>query len=395
MTRRARIKVLPDGAGAPPGFALMNDRAGRSVDASLRSSSQSGVRCGTAVERRSWGNLVWRRQFAAERPTVSCVAVTKAGLTGPRRLFARRGLPTATIHGVAGYPFAYPVTVGVLVAGTMLLAAVVAWCGGSRVWQGALVAAIAPAAWESISVIIRARSGLVRRVDDPVHLAILGRVEGALRTLSGVQGGAPRLASTVEQVWWAAAASRQAAGLVAEDLEALVCHRAQDRLSSSAGQQPADPAPLGVSRRSLAELWDSFYRVVDEHRLYETDIEKILAAPQLTSLEHPDTAAFVTALVEAQDALRDLDSGATTAESATAALHQLELAWHAAQQSAEQARLSGFAADEQASLRRASDLIKHALHDSSSMDERQDCYRNAMHLLDGLIDVPVHLQPTS
>lgn len=360
MTRRAQIKLLPDGAGAPPGFALMNDRAGRFVDASLRSSPQSGVRCGAAVERRSWGNLVWRRKFVAEPPTVSCVAVITPGLTGPRRFLARRGLPTLTIHGLAGYPFAYPVTFGVLVAGTMLLAAVIAWFGGSRVWQGALVAAIAPAAWESVGVFIRDRSGLVRRVDDPAHLSVLGRVEGALRTLCRGQAGPPHLASTVEQIWWAAAASRQSASLVAEDLEALVRHRAGDRPSTSGGEQPAYPVPLGAPHRSIAELWDRYYRVVDEHRLYETDIEKILTAPQLSDLSNPVTAAFITALVEAQDALQGVE-GVTTADSATVAVQRLEVSWVAAQQAAEQARLSGFAADEQASLRRASGLIKHAL----------------------------------
>ena len=393
MTQRTRIEVVLHDPEALSGFALTDDRAGRFVAASLRSSVQSVGR-GTAIERRSWGNLAWT-QFEAERPSVACVAVIAPRLTRPRRLLARRGLPTATIHGVAGYTLAHPVTLGVLSAVLTLCVAVVAWAGGSKIWQGALVAAIASTAWNSIGAIVSARSGLIRRVDDPTHLAVLGRVEEALRALGKAQGRDPRRSSADEEIWWAAAASRQAAGHIAENLEALVLQRRQDRPSSLfEGERPATPAALGMSHRT-PDLWDTFYRVVDEHRLYETDIEKILAAPQLTNLEHPATAAFVTALVEAQEALQDLDKGAIPADRAAAVLHQLELSWHAAQQSAEQARLSGFAADEQASLRSASDLIKHALHDSSSSDERQDCYRSAMHLLDGLVDLPADLARTS
>lgn len=121
---------------------------------------------------------------------------------------------------------------------------------------------------------------------------------------------------------------------MAEDLEALLRHRAPDRFSSSGGEQTADPAPLGVPHRSIDELWDSFYRVVDEHRLYETDIEKILTAPQLSDLSHPVTATFITALVKAQDALPNVEKGGTTAESATGAVQRLEVAWGAAQQAA-------------------------------------------------------------
>jgi len=377
MTRRARVEVPADDAEDLPGFALKDDRAGRFVAASLRSSVESGFGRGTAVERRSWGNVVWR-QLEDGRPTVSCVAVIAPGLTGPRRLLARRGLPAPVVHGVAGCRFASPLPLDALVATVMILAAVVACSGGSKIWPGAVVAAIASAAWASIGVIIGARSGFVRRVVDPAHLAVLGRIEESLRTLRGSQGDTGCVASTVEgRWWWAAAASRPAASSLAEDLEVLVRRRQQDT---------AEPC------QSISDLWDSYYRVVEEHRLYETDIEKILAAPQLTDLGHPETAAFVTALLAAQDALQDLDRGATTADDAAAALHRLELLWHAAQQSAEQARLSGFAADEQKALRRAAELIKHALHDSSSTPERQDCYQNAMHLLDGLIHVPAHLE---
>lgn len=377
MTQRARIEVTADDAGALPGFALKDDRAGRFVAASLRSSVESGFGRGTAVERRPWGNVVWR-QLEEGHPTVSCVAVIAPGLTGPRRLLARGGLPSPVVHGVAGCRFASPLPLDALAVAVMILAAVVVCSGGSKIWPGAVVAAIASAAWAGVGATIGARSGYVRRVVDPAHLAVLGRIEESLRTLRGSRGDTGGVASTVEESWWwAAAASRPAASSLAEDLEVLVRRQRQDT---------AKPC------RSISDLWDSYYRVVEEHSLYETDIEKILAAPQLTDLAHPATAAFVTALLEAQDVLEDLGRGAMKADDVAAALHRLELLWHAAQQSAEQARLSGFAADEQKALRRAAELIKHALHDSSSPAERQDCYQNAMRLLDGLIDVPAHLE---
>ena len=84
---------------------------------------------------------------------------------------------------------------------------------------------VAPAAWHSMGVVVSARSGLLPRVDDPAHLEILGRVDAALTGIHELALGAPVLASSVEEFWWAAAASPRSALVCAEELEALLSFR--------------------------------------------------------------------------------------------------------------------------------------------------------------------------
>ena len=339
MTHHEQAGVDEDNSGPRPGFALRSDLAGRRVSAALAAQTQSESLWGSAIERRPWGNLVWSARHG--QPAVTCVAVIAPRLSWPRRLLARPGLPAATIGGVAGYPFAYPVTVGVAVAVVVLLVALLAWAGGSMAWEGALLIAIAPAAWHSIGVVVRARSGLLRRVDDPTHLETLGRVDAALTGLHDLADGAPVLASSVEEFWWAAAACPRSASLCAEELEALLNSRASQRkrslgLSPRADSGASQPIHAVLQHRffSAAELQDRFYSVADQYRPYETDIEKVSTAPQLSDLSHPATHAFVTALLATQDALQALEVGAVTTAQAQGAVHELEVCWRAAEESA-------------------------------------------------------------
>lgn len=184
---------------------------------------------------------------------------------------------------------------------TMLLLAALSWSGDSGTWKADLLAAAIPAIWHSVGVAVRARSRLLRRVDEPAHLQVLGQIEEALIAQGDTKGGDRVGRRVVNEIWWSAAGSLQGAAAIAEELEELVGRRECHSALPAPAEQPIGTV-VGECQGLTGDLWDRFSWVVEAHRLYGTDIEKILAAPQVSDLNHPETRAFVTDLVEAQDA---------------------------------------------------------------------------------------------
>lgn len=168
--------------------------------------------------------------------------------------------------------------------------------------------------------------------------------------------GATAMRRAPSQVWWAAAASPRSASLSAEELETLLNSRTSQR-EKSLGRSPR--ADSGAPQSDHAALQDRFYSVAEQYRPYETDIEKVSTAPQLSDLSHPATHAFVTALLAAKTHCRPLRwerprqrtrRTPSTSWKCAGALRRVRA----------RTRLSGFSSGRAHALRHAADLMRQA-----------------------------------
>lgn len=125
---------------------------------------------------------------------------------------------------------------------------------------------------------------------------------------------------------------------------------------------------------------------------YEMDMSKLIDMPVMTDMREPVIIALHKALKTASSvAPKSLDKLSYTPirDSAfLAAVNDLEVAFHSAEQTAKKIAWSKFTTDERRSLSTAKQLLSLAMDSGASPAERQAAYRRVFKELQGLIEFP-------
>ncbi|WP_105567307.1 hypothetical protein [Microbacterium halophytorum] len=168
---------------------------------------------------------------------------------------------------------------------------------------------------------------------------------------------------------------------------------AKARAKAISGSEDLDPeriAHADAADRSarVQRLMDTHDDVARRWLDYELDPAKLIAFPTMSDGREPLTAAFLRAK-KAADSARPSSAKARIDAEAYAeyrdAVHDCEAAFDVAEQEARRVRDTGFTESERQRLSRAQQLLKVAVDQSATADERQLAYRRVRDELDGLI----------
>ena len=202
--------------------------------------------------------------------------------------------------------------------------------------------------------------------------------------------------------WWLVFVFGGSIGGVAKGIGAANRRRADRRQERYLAKQQTKIAvaqsKAHARRDEQAQLRD-IGKMVDEHNQtdarwfgYETDLVTLLDYPMMIDLREPLTVEFHKAkrhadLLRADDpaALLDDDDAQTRYRDA---VHAYAVAFDVAETEARRRRRGGFDVDEQSRIARAQNLLRLAIDEAATPQERQNAYRRARRELDGLIVMP-------
>lgn len=147
-----------------------------------------------------------------------------------------------------------------------------------------------------------------------------------------------------------------------------------------------------LQRREIGKMLDEHNQTDARWFGYETDLVTLLDYPMMIDMREPLTTEFHKAKRLA-DLLRPDDADALLNDDAAQtryreAVHAYAVAFDIAETEARRRRHSGFALEEQSRLARAQSLLRLALDDAATPQERQSAYQRARRELDGLIVMP-------
>lgn len=147
-----------------------------------------------------------------------------------------------------------------------------------------------------------------------------------------------------------------------------------------------------TQRREVAKVLDEHNQTDARWFGYETDLVTLLDYPMMIDMREPLTIEFHKAkrLADLQrpDDLEALLNDEDAQTRYREAVHAYAVAFDLAETEARRRRQGGFALEEQARLARAQNLLRLALDDAATPQERQNAYRRARRELDGLIVMP-------
>lgn len=157
----------------------------------------------------------------------------------------------------------------------------------------------------------------------------------------------------------------------------------------------ADLAPDTIAQTDAADRSTRVQRLMDTHDDvasrwldYELDPAKLIAFPTMSDGREPRTATFLRAKMAADSARPASAKTRIDAEAYAEyrdAVHDCEAAFDVAEQEARRVRDTGFTESERQRLARAQQLLKVAIDQSATAEERQLAYHRVREELDGLI----------
>ncbi len=129
---------------------------------------------------------------------------------------------------------------------------------------------------------------------------------------------------------------------------------------------------------------------------YEINPVTLLDFPMMTDMREPLTVEFHKSRRRA-DLLRPVDAGALLGDRRAQAdyreaVHSYAIAFDVAEAEAKRRRRGGFSRAEQEHLVRAQSLLRLAVDDGATPQERQSAYRKAQKELEGLIVLPASIR---
>lgn len=151
-------------------------------------------------------------------------------------------------------------------------------------------------------------------------------------------------------------------------------------------------ADVETQRRGVAATVEQHDQVDARWFSYELNPVTLLDTPMMTDMREPLTADFHRAKRRA-DLLRPGDPetmlGNEQAQTEYRdAVHEYSIAFEIAESEAKRRRRSGFTLDEQERLVRAQSLLRLAMDDAATPQERQSAYKRAHKELEGLLVLP-------
>jgi hypothetical protein len=155
------------------------------------------------------------------------------------------------------------------------------------------------------------------------------------------------------------------------------------------------PTPVGddsAPRREIGRAIEAHNRTDKRWLDYEMDVAKLLDVPMMTDMREPMTVRFHKAKLRAdmlrpagvEDLLGHRDSQAEYLE----AVQHYVSAFDAAESEALRRRRNDFSAEEQQRMGRAQRLLRLAVDDAATPEERRQAYDRARKELDGVIVLP-------
>ncbi|MFC7450189.1 hypothetical protein [Rhodococcus daqingensis] len=147
-----------------------------------------------------------------------------------------------------------------------------------------------------------------------------------------------------------------------------------------------------TQRREIAKIVDEHDQTEARWFGYEMSLVTLLDFPMMTDMREPLTVEFHKARRRA-DLLRPEDQESMVGNHEAqveyrAAVHAYAIAFDVCESEAKRRRRSGFTAREQERLVRAQRLLRLAMDDAATPEERQSAYVKARADLDGLIVIP-------
>jgi len=163
---------------------------------------------------------------------------------------------------------------------------------------------------------------------------------------------------------------------------------AQARTQDQAGER--------TQRREIDKAIDQHDQTDATWFTYEMNLVTLLDFPMMTDMREPLTVEFHKARRRA-DLLRPANAEALVGDRRAQAdyreaVHSYAIAFDVAEAEAKRRRRGGFSRDEQEHLVRAQSLLRLALDDGATPQERQSAYRKAQRELDGLIVLPASIR---
>ena len=157
-----------------------------------------------------------------------------------------------------------------------------------------------------------------------------------------------------------------------------------------------DQADERTQRREIDRAIDQHDQTDATWFAYEIDPVTLLDFPMMTDMREPLTVEFHKARRRA-DLLRPADAETLLGDSRAQgdyreAVHAYAIAFDVAEAEAKRRRRGGFSRDEQQHLVRAQSLLRLAVDDGATPQERQSAYRKAKHELEGLIVLPASIR---
>lgn len=157
-----------------------------------------------------------------------------------------------------------------------------------------------------------------------------------------------------------------------------------------------DQADERTQRREIAKTIDQHDQTDANWFAYEINPVTLLDFPMMTDLREPLTIEFHKARRRA-DLLRPTDAETQVGDRRAQvdyreAVHAYVVAFDVAEAEAKRRRRSGFSRDEQEHLVRAQSLLRLAMDDGATPQERQSAYRKAQKDLEGLIVLPASIR---
>lgn len=165
--------------------------------------------------------------------------------------------------------------------------------------------------------------------------------------------------------------------------------QAKIALAQARSQGQADER---AQRREIQKALEQHDRTDAAWFAYEIDPITLLDFPMMTDMREPLTVEFHKARLRA-DLLRPADAetllgdGPAQAEYRDA-VHAYAIAFDVAEAEAKRRRRGGFSRDEQEHLTRAQSLLRLALDEGATPQERQSAYQKAQKELEGLVVLP-------
>ena len=153
-----------------------------------------------------------------------------------------------------------------------------------------------------------------------------------------------------------------------------------------------DRADEQTQRREIDKAVDQHDRTDAAWFAYEIDPVTLLDFPMMTDMREPLTVEFHKARRRA-DLLRPVDVETLVGDGRAQddyreAVHSYAIAFDVAEAEAKRRRRGGFSHAEQEHLTRAQSLLRLAVDEGATPQERQSAYRKAQKELEGLIELP-------
>lgn len=152
---------------------------------------------------------------------------------------------------------------------------------------------------------------------------------------------------------------------------------------------PSRPGAVSLTLGpSLEEIEGRWHAVLGAYGAFLSDIVAIASMPLLADPTCPQTDAFRTALVLAEDAHADTRRDPSRKKSYLEAVEKLEQAWRHAQAYARRKGSSTLDEAESDAVRRAQRLLDIALDEHAFGPERREAMRKAVDLLRTVVEIP-------